>query len=139
MSKHGLKAIVATSPINVYYFSEFDCWMYRGFKEYFHNPGAPDLLMQAYAVVPFEGEPALIVKADTDGFAQNLPVKESANLQRSFGYGGRGKRTFVRARIILEEPGNYLGYRGIRTREYQRDSIAADEKGAAQCAICRLF
>jgi Xaa-Pro aminopeptidase len=76
MNKHGLKAVVATSPINVYYFSEFDCWMYRGFKEYFHNPGAPDLLMQAYAVLPSEGEPALIVKADTAGFARDLPVKD---------------------------------------------------------------
>ncbi len=76
MEKYGLKAIVATTPTNVFYFSEFDCWSYRGFKEYFHMPGAPDVLLQAYAVLPVGGDTALIIKGDTSGFAKNLPVAD---------------------------------------------------------------
>ena len=77
MNERGLKAIVATTPNNVFYFSEFDCWMYRGFKEYFHMPGAPDILLQSYAVLPSEGDAAIIVKSDTAGFAKDLWIKDT--------------------------------------------------------------
>ncbi len=61
MHRHQLDALVATSAVNITYFSDYFCWMDTKFKEYMGNPGAPAHLSPAYAVFPLEGEPALVV------------------------------------------------------------------------------
>ena len=61
MLRHQLDALVATSAVNITYFSDYFCWMDTKFKEYMGNPGAPAQLSPAYAVFPLEGEPALVV------------------------------------------------------------------------------
>lgn len=61
MREYGLDVLVATSPVNITYFTDYYCWTDRLFKEFMMAPGAPAHLAQAYAVLPLEGEPALVV------------------------------------------------------------------------------
>jgi len=61
MSRCGLDVLVATSPVNITYFSDYFCWVDRLMKEYMMVPGGSSGLAQAYAVFPFEGEPALVI------------------------------------------------------------------------------
>ncbi len=62
MRERGLDAIVAASPGNVRYFSDYSCWISPLFREYMSSPGASSELSQRnFAVLPLEGEPALIV------------------------------------------------------------------------------
>jgi Xaa-Pro dipeptidase len=64
MREHGVDAIVATSPINVRYLSDYACWLAPLFREYMSSPGASsDLSQRNFAVLPVEGEPVLIVDA----------------------------------------------------------------------------
>ena len=61
MRRCGLDALVATSPVNITYFTDYFMWMDSLFKEYMASPGAPPDLAQAYAVFPLKGEPAMVV------------------------------------------------------------------------------
>ena len=68
MREYGLDALVATSTVNITYFTDYFCWIDPLFKEYMMVPGASSNLGQAFAVFPLEGEPALVVNP---GFAVN--------------------------------------------------------------------
>ncbi len=61
MKRFELDALVATSPVNITYFTDFYCGIDSKFKDYMIVPGASSRLCQAYAVFPLEGEPALVV------------------------------------------------------------------------------
>jgi Xaa-Pro dipeptidase len=76
MQKHDLKALVATSPVNVTYFTGMDCWMYRSFRENMYIPGGPTNLKQSYAVLPADGKPILILDHFTLPFARGLEVEK---------------------------------------------------------------
>jgi len=55
--------LVATSPVNITYFSGYYGWLDSLFKEYIMVPGASSQLAQRYAVLSLEGEPALLACA----------------------------------------------------------------------------
>ena len=77
MRRHNLDALVATSPVNVTYFSGYSCWVDSQFKEYMMRPGAAsDPLPGAYAIFPSEGEPALLVNAVFAVNTESLWVKD---------------------------------------------------------------
>jgi len=60
----SLEALIATSPVNVQYFSGYSCWIDSLFKEYMMRPGASNNLAQpSCALFPNEAKPALIVKS----------------------------------------------------------------------------
>lgn len=61
MREYDLDVLVATSPVNITYFTDYYCWIDPLFKEYMMAPGASSNLAQAYAVFPLEGDPALVV------------------------------------------------------------------------------
>jgi Xaa-Pro dipeptidase len=62
MRKHALDVIVAASPVNVRYVTDYACWIAPLFRDYMSSPGASSELSQRnFAVLPLEGEPALIV------------------------------------------------------------------------------
>lgn len=64
MREHALDAIVAASPVNVRYFTDYACWIAPLFREYMSSPGASSELSQRnFAVLPLDGEPALIVES----------------------------------------------------------------------------
>ena len=59
----GLDAIVATSPVNVRYLSDFYCWLAPLFREYMVSPGGSSrLIQQNFALLPVSGAPALVVE-----------------------------------------------------------------------------
>jgi Xaa-Pro dipeptidase len=76
MSKYELKALIATSPENVSYLTDLDCWMYRSLRENMLSPGAPDNLVQSYSMLPLDGEPALVISTDMALFGTELWVKD---------------------------------------------------------------
>jgi Xaa-Pro dipeptidase len=59
----ALDALVATSPVNVTYLSDFHNWLANQFREYMVLPGASSrLIQQNFALLPRDGEPALVVE-----------------------------------------------------------------------------
>jgi Xaa-Pro dipeptidase len=64
MNQCDLDVLVATSPVNVTYFSDYFCWADPLFKKYMISPGdSNELVQRPCAVFPLEGEPALIVRS----------------------------------------------------------------------------
>jgi Xaa-Pro aminopeptidase len=61
MSEAGVDALIATSPVNITYFTDYFSWLDPLMKEYMTRPGASSDLLQSYAVLPLEGDPALVV------------------------------------------------------------------------------
>ena len=76
MREYGLDVLIATSPVNITYFTDYFCWIDPLFKEYMMVPGASANLAQAYAVFPLEGEPALVVNPLFAVNAEELWVKD---------------------------------------------------------------
>src|SRR5881396_2316928 len=76
MRRCGVDALVATSPVNITYFTDYFMWMDPLFKEYMMSPGGPPDLAQAYAVFPLEGEPALVVSPLSAVNAADLWVRD---------------------------------------------------------------
>lgn len=78
MRRCGVDVLVATSPVNITYFSDYSCWLDPLFKEYMMTPGASSDLdsTAAYAIFPLEGEPALVVKAAFAVNAADLWVRD---------------------------------------------------------------
>jgi Xaa-Pro dipeptidase len=61
MRRCQVEALIATSQVNVTYFTGYYCWLDRKFKEYMTKPGAPADFFQTWALLPAEGEPALVM------------------------------------------------------------------------------
>jgi Xaa-Pro aminopeptidase len=78
MHRCGIDALVATSPVNITYFSDYRCWIDPLFKAYMMVPGAPSDLdsTAAYAIFPLEGEPALVVSPTFAVNASDLWVRD---------------------------------------------------------------
>jgi Xaa-Pro aminopeptidase len=76
MRTYGLDVLIAASPVNITYFTDFHCWIDPLFKEYMMSPGAPSHLMQYYAVFPLEGEPALVMAPIAMANTLDLWVKD---------------------------------------------------------------
>jgi Xaa-Pro aminopeptidase len=76
MRRCQLDVLVATSPVNITYFSGYYCWLDPLFKDYMTSPGASSQLAQRYAVLPLEGEPALVVSPLFAVNAADLWIKD---------------------------------------------------------------
>lgn len=76
MRQCGLEALVATSPVNITYLTDYYFWLDPLFKEYWMSPGASSNLTQGYAIFPLEGEPALVVGTQQVGNAADLWVRD---------------------------------------------------------------
>ena len=74
----GVDALVATSPVNITYFSDYRCWIDPLFKTYMMVPGAPSDPdpTAAYAIFPLEGEPALVTSPTFAVNASDLWVRD---------------------------------------------------------------
>lgn len=60
MHRHHLDALIATSPVNITYFTDYTLWIDPLMKEYMVTPGGSSDIFQGYALCPVEGEPALM-------------------------------------------------------------------------------
>ena len=78
MRRFGVDALVATSPVNITYFSDYRCWIDPLFKAYMMAPGAPSDLdpTAAYAIFPLAGEPALVASPTFAVNASDLWVRD---------------------------------------------------------------
>lgn len=76
MQRHRLDALVATSPVNITYFTGWHCWLDRQFKEYMVRPGGSADFFQNYALLPLAGERALVVSALLGVNARGLAVQD---------------------------------------------------------------
>src|SRR5438128_585236 len=57
-----LDALVVTAPVSITYVSGYFCWLDALTKTYMMQPGGPNtLLLPGYAVIPAEGEAALVL------------------------------------------------------------------------------
>jgi len=61
MRVRGLDGLIATSPVNITYFTDYFIWIDGLMKAYMVRPGASADLSQGYALFPLDGEPALAV------------------------------------------------------------------------------
>lgn len=76
MSSCGIDALVASSPVNITYLSDYFCWQDAPFREYMIKPGASPNRFQAYAVFLREGEPALVVNQEVAVNAAGLWIRD---------------------------------------------------------------
>src|ERR1035437_235495 len=76
MRECGVDALVATSPVHITYFTDYYCWLDRWFKDYMVSPGAPGYLTEMFAVLPLEGEPALILNPIFAANASDIWVQD---------------------------------------------------------------
>ncbi len=61
MRECGVDALIATSPVNITYFTDYFIWIDGLMKEYMVKPGGSADIAQGYALFPLDGEPALAV------------------------------------------------------------------------------
>ncbi len=78
MRRCGVDVLVATSPVNITYFSDYRCWIDPLFKAYMMVPGAPSDPdpTAAYAIFPLESEPALVASPTFAVNASDLWVQD---------------------------------------------------------------
>lgn len=76
MRERGVDALVATSPVHVTYLSDYHCWLDSWFKDYMGSPGAPSRLTEMFAVLPLEGEPALILNPIFSANASDIWIQD---------------------------------------------------------------
>lgn len=78
MRRCDVDVLVATSPVNITYFSDYQCWIDPLFKGYMMVPGAPSDLdpTAAYAIFPLEDEPALVASPTFAVNASDLWVRD---------------------------------------------------------------
>ena len=63
MQRCGLDGIIASSPVNITYFTGYHCWLDGQFKEFMVKPGGSGDLLPAFALYRPEGRPGLTVSA----------------------------------------------------------------------------
>src|SRR5688500_5523293 len=76
MRDHGIDALVATSPINITYFTGYYCWLDSLFKGYMMTPGGSSETAQRYAVFTADGKTALVVGTLMAVNASDLDVSD---------------------------------------------------------------
>ena len=78
MRRCGVDVLVATSPVNITYFSDYRCWIDPLFKAYMMAPGVPSdpEPTAAYAIFPLEAEPALVASPTFAVNASDLWVRD---------------------------------------------------------------
>src|SRR5271155_1180911 len=72
MARHGVRALLASSPTNVAYLTGFDCWLYQKYTEDVLVLGAPRARKEAFAVLGEAGDPVLVVDSYTSLFASEI-------------------------------------------------------------------
>ena len=78
MQKYDLRAIVASSAVNTSYFTGYDCWMYRSFREAMTMPGGPNTLSQSYGVITENNRSPTLI---TNSYMTTFPVDEGVEVR----------------------------------------------------------
>ncbi|MCC7447911.1 MAG: aminopeptidase P family protein [Anaerolineae bacterium] len=148
MRRCGLDALIATSPVNITYFTDYRLWTDSLMKDYMMSPGASSNLAQNYAVFPLDGEPALVVSPlaavnaaeswvrdiyvyGDPGFDDSQPVAPlPADLQRFYDVFHSAKHTATSTNAVLSI---------LRTRGLSSARIGIEMEGLTQPARSAIF
>lgn len=76
MVEAGLDVLVATSPVNVTYFTGYSCWLGPVFREFMVRPGGSCDLLPTFAVFTAKSETALVVDGVLGLNAGELDIDE---------------------------------------------------------------
>jgi Xaa-Pro aminopeptidase len=76
MSRARVDALIATSPVSVTYLTDYYIWLDPLMLEYMARPGASSALSPLFAVLPREGDPALVVSPILAANAADLWVQD---------------------------------------------------------------
>lgn len=96
LSRYNVDALIATSPVNITYFTDYFCWLDPLFKQYMMIPGASSDLEQRFALFPRSGEPTLIISPIMAVNALDLWVKDLRY------FGGTGLDFSLLSQAVLE-------------------------------------
>jgi len=120
LKEYDLEAVVATTTFSVAYFTDFDCWQYRDFRENMGTPGASNSLMQTYAVIVPDKAPVLVTATGSAQFTNELPGIDLRT------YGGQGTKF----------PGKKAGE--DRAYAIQREAIATAKPSPQEALVGAL-
>lgn len=107
----GLDALVAASPVNITYFTDYYIWIDGLMKEYMVKPGGSADLSQGYALFPHEGEPALAVTSSmlavngVDLWVKDLRISGDSGLDWSLAPRSLSDRMGVMYARVKDAPG----------------------------------
>lgn len=92
MNKYGLDALIVTQPVSVLYFTGLKCVLTDEAQEWNSNPGGSNGLGTNFCILPYEGEPVLLMPSvlapfgvstftrDLRVFGSNPPVTETGEV-----------------------------------------------------------
>ena len=72
MERHGVRAILASSPTNVSYFTGFECWLYEKYTEDVLVIGGQRARKEAFSLLAETGDAVLVTDSYTSLFASEL-------------------------------------------------------------------
>lgn len=106
-----LDALIATSPVNITYFTDYAIWIDALMKEYMVKPGGSADLAQGYALFPGDGEPALAVTSSmlavnaVDVWVKDLRISGASGLDWSQSPGPMTDRMHRIYNLVKDAPG----------------------------------
>lgn len=115
----GLDAVVATSPVNITYLTDYCCWLDPLLKGYMAEPEGSHELRANYAVFARDGEGGLVIRS---GFATNVRACWVDRLQFV------GPLPFERS-ALLESAGQAKALREFRELFAGQDCVESPEAG----------
>ncbi len=111
MRDRGLDALIATSPVNITYFTDYFIWIDGLMKEYMVRPGGSADIAQGYALFPLEEEPALAVTSSmlavngVDLRVRDLRISGDSGLDWSLAPGPLSDRMDRMYALVKDAPG----------------------------------
>jgi len=144
MRQCGVDALIASSPVNINYFTDYYCWLDRWFRDYMSSPGGPSHLTEMFALLPLEGRPALVLNPvfaanAADIWVQDILTFGDPGLEFSHGESTEGKMfadqllAGSRFASAFEALGNCL-----RTRKLDEAVIGIEIESMRPATIARL-
>jgi len=76
MQRCEVDVMIASSPVNVQYLTDFQLWVTNVFRRYMVSPGDSDARLPLYAVLTSQGETSLVVHQECELNAADLWVKQ---------------------------------------------------------------
>lgn len=152
MGDCGLDGLVAASPVNITYFTDYFIWIDGLMKEYMVRPGGSADLSQGYALFPLEGEPALAVTGSmlavngVDLWVRDLRISGDSGLDWSLAPPPLSDRMDRMYALVKDAPGygtttealaGALGDRGLAggTLGVEADGMTADRYAQLRRAL----
>jgi len=120
LEEYNLAAVVGTTTFSVAYFTDFDCWQYRDFRENMATPGASNTLLQTYAVYAPDHDPILVTSTGSVQFTDELS--------------GIGRRTYGGAgtKLPAKKPGE------LRNLSVLRDAVRSAKATPQEALVAAM-